>query len=305
MITRITSHTSMRSAQRNLQANMEQLSKLQEQAMSHKAINRPSDDPAATADSLKVRADQRAVEQYSRNADNGNGWLTTIDTALSTTNSLLRRVRDLTVQGANDGALSQTAKDALAKELDGLGEELLAQANSSYLGRSVFAGTTGAGAAFNSDHTYNGVAGATVERRIDQSSTVRVDIDGAAVFGAADPVAGTDDSVFALVAKIADELRGTNPGGPVNVGSNLTALDDRMKTIAGQQAQVGARQNQIERAEGLLLEQKNSLEAQRAGAEDIDLAQVILDLKTQEVTYQSALAVTARVLQPTLMDFLR
>jgi flagellar hook-associated protein 3 FlgL len=305
MITRITSHTSMRSAQRNLQTNLEQLNTLQEQAMSHKAINRPSDDPAATADSLKVRADQRAVEQYSRNADNGNGWLTTIDTALSTTNSLLRRVRDLTVQGANDGALSQTAKDALAKELDGLGEELLAQANSSYLGRSVFAGTTGAGAAFNVDHTHNGVAGATVERRIGPSSTVRVDIDGVAVFGSADPVAGTDDSVFALVAKIADELRGTNPGGPVNVGSNLTALDERMKTIAGQQAQVGARQNQIERAEGLLAEQKGSLEAQRASAEDVDLAQVILDLKTQEVTYQSALAVTARVLQPTLMDFLR
>jgi flagellar hook-associated protein 3 FlgL len=54
-----------------------------------------------------------------------------------------------------------------------------------------------------------------------------------------------------------------------------------------------------------LTEQKGSLEAQRAGAEDVDLAQVILDLKTQEVTYQSALAVTARVLQPTLMDFLR
>lgn len=300
MITRITSHTSMRAAQRNLQANMEQLSKLQEQAMSHKAINRPSDDPAATAESLKVRADQRAVEQYSRNADNGNGWLTTIDSALSATNSLLNRVRDLTVQGANDGALSQTAKDALAKELDGLGEELLARANSSYLGRSVFAGTTGAGAAFNADHTFNGASGATVERRIGPDSTVRVDLDGTAVFGASDPVTGTDDSVFALVAKIATELR-----SGVNVGSNLTALDERMKTIAGQQAQVGARQNQIERAGNLLLEQKNSLEAQRAGAEDIDLAQVILDLKTQEVTYQSALAVTARVLQPTLMDFLR
>jgi len=309
MITRTTSHNSMRQAQRNLQASMQQLNKLQEQAMSHKAVNRPSDDPAATADSLKIRADQRAVEQYSRNADNGNGWLTTIDSALSITNSLLNRVRDLTVQGANDGALSQTAKDALAKELDGLGDELLAQANSSYLGRNVFAGTTGAGVAFTGNatvgFTHTGVPDSTVQRRIGPDSTVRVDIDGAAVFGSADPVTGTDDSVFALVAKIASELRGTNPGGPVNVGANLTALDARMKTIAGQQAQVGARQNQIERAESLLAEQKGSLEAQRAGAEDIDLPQVILDLKTQEVTYQSALAVTARVLQPTLMDFLR
>ena len=42
-----------------------------------------------------------------------------------------------------------------------------------------------------------------------------------------------------------------------------------------------------------------------AGLEDVDLSKVLLDLKTQDVNYQTAIAVTARVLQPTLMDFLR
>ena len=53
------------------------------------------------------------------------------------------------------------------------------------------------------------------------------------------------------------------------------------------------------------MKESGSLEARRSGIEDLDLAKVVLDMKVQEVAYQSALAVTARVLQPTLMDFLR
>jgi flagellar hook-associated protein 3 FlgL len=298
MINRMTTQTMMRSAQRNLQSNMEQLAKLQEQATSLKAISRPSDNPTGTAESLTVRAEQRAVDQYRRNADNGNGWLTTIDSALTATNTILNRIRDLTVRGANDGSMSAPAKEALAVELVGLKDDLLKQANTTYLGRNVFAGNTDAGVAFNADYSFNGLGGDSVQRRINSDTTVRVDADGAAVFG----TAAGGDSVFELVDDIVSELRGT---ANVNVGPRLAQLDDRMKTIAGQHAQIGAQQNLVERAQDSLLAQKGSLEAQRSSVEDIDLGQIILELKTQEVTYQSALAVTARVLQPTLMDFLR
>jgi flagellar hook-associated protein 3 FlgL len=53
------------------------------------------------------------------------------------------------------------------------------------------------------------------------------------------------------------------------------------------------------------MEKTVSLESQRAQIEDVDLGEIALKLKTQELAYQSALAITARTLQPTLMDFLR
>jgi flagellar hook-associated protein 3 FlgL len=305
MINRMTTQTMMRSAQRNLQSNMEHLAKLQDQATSLKAISRPSDNPTGTAESLTVRAEQRAVDQYRRNADNGNGWLTTIDSALTATNTIMNRILDLTVQGANDSN-SPASKQALALELDGLKDDLLKQANTTYLGRNVFAGNTDAGVAFTATavgadpkYTFTGTSGDQVERRISSGSTVRVDADGSAVFGN-----GTT-SVFALIDTITADLRSTDPALDTNVGKHLIELDDRMKTIAGQHAQVGAQQNIVERAQDSLLAQKGSLEAKRSSVEDVDLGQVILELRTQEVTYQSALAVTARVLQPTLMDFLR
>jgi flagellar hook-associated protein 3 FlgL len=300
MITRVTSQTQMRDAQRNLQTNMANLARLQEQASSLKALGRASDDPTAAASAMAVRTEQSAVAQYGRNAENGNSWLTTIEGALNTASSLMNRVRDLTVQGANDGALSGAAKEAIAVELEGLKDELLATANTTHLGRTVFAGNSDAGVAVLATvddagaWAYQSQAGGAVERRIGSNSTVRVDADGAVVFGSG------DESVFALIDRIAAELR-----SGTNVGGNLTALDGRMSAVTEQRSVGGARQANLERAQEALMTQAGALESARAGFEDIDLGQAILDLTLQETTYQAALAVTARVLQPTLMDFLR
>lgn len=304
MVDRVTNQTQMRAAQRNLQENLSQLARLQEQASTLKTINRSSDDPTAAAAAMSVRAEIRAVDQYSANADNGNNWLTTIDSALSSATDIMNRVRDLTVQGANSGALTAAAKEAIAVELEGLKTDLATQANTTFLGRSVFAGNSDDATAFialgTNPETYDYMGGTgSVERRISATSTVRVDADGGAIFDA--PTSPDSGSVFDLLDDIVRDLRSTTP---VNVGARLTTIDERMAVMVGQHAEIGARQVQIERAQSTLLEKAGTLDAQRSGIEDADLGQVILDLKLQEMTYQAALAVTARVLQPTLMDFL-
>ena len=292
MISRVTNLTTIQAAQRNLQAGATKMARLQDQASSQRAINRPSDDPAGTVESMRVRAAQRSNNQYARNIDDGKGWLTTIDSTLGRVSDIMRRVRDLTVQGANDGAMSPTAKEAIAVELEGLRDDLMVQANAKYAGRTVFAGNSNAGVAVNADYSVN--SGGTVDRRIGDDTKVRVDADGAAVFGTA------ANSVFTVIDTIVSDLR-----SGTNVGVQLNAIDAHMATMVSERAAVGVRQAQIDRAEGANLEKSGSLEAQRAGVEDVDLGQVILNLKLQEVAYQSTLAVTARVLQPTLMDFLR
>ena len=293
MISRVTNQTVMRAAQQNLQHSMSELARLQDRATSLQKISKPSDDPIGTADSMRVRAEQKQNDQYSRNIDDGSGWLKSVDAALGVATDLMQKIRDLTVQGANDGSMSPEAKEAIAVELEGLRNELLNSANTKYLGRTVFAGTSDAGVAFNADLSYAGT-GSAVERRIDADTTVRVDVDGREVFGVG------PTSVFALVDTIVSDLRTGS-----NVGHHLTGLDTHLNSLLGQHGSVGARHAQIERAEGTNMERSGSLEAQRSGIEDVDLGEVVLELKLQEVTYQSALAVTARVLQPTLMDFLR
>ena len=293
MINRVTNQGLAVAAQRNLQQSLQQLAKMQESASSLKRISQPSDDPSGTAESLLVRSEISAVAQYGRNINDGNAWLSTVDTALTGATGVMNRVRALTVQGANDGALSPTQKEAIAIELETLRAELLTTANTQYLGRSVFAGTSDAGVAFTPDLAFTG-SGSPVERRTGASTTIRVDGDGTAAFGEG------ADSVFALVDSIVADLR-----GGTNVGPRLTEVDERMRAILGQQGAVGARQAQVLKAQGANVSTSIALEAQRAGVEDIDLGQAIIDLKSQEVSYQAALAVTARAMQQNLMDFLR
>ena len=293
MVGRITGQMLLHTAQQNLQTSMSGLAKLQAQAGTQKLISRPSDDPTGTAESMRIRSDQRAISQYGTNINDGLAWLTTADAALTSATDVMQRVRDLTVQGASSGSLSQTAREAIATELDSLKDALLAAANTQYAGRSVFAGNSNAGVAFQPDLSYTGVTGSTVERRVGASTTVRVDADGAVAFGAG------ATSTFALIDTIAADLRA---GAPVS--THLTAVDSSMSAILGEQSRVGTRYAGLERSKELNMEQSGSLESQRASVEDIDLSKVILELKTQETAYQAALAVTARALQPSLMSFL-
>ena len=151
MVNRVTSQTRMANSQFNLQSAAALLAKLQDSATSLKKITTPSDDPTGTADSMRVRAAQSQTVQFGRNIDDGMGWLSTVDSTLSASTDIMRQVRDLTVPGANDGALSPTAKEAIATALEGLRTDLLGKANTTYLGRTVFAGSSDAGVAFRPD----------------------------------------------------------------------------------------------------------------------------------------------------------
>ncbi|KGM13066.1 flagellar hook-associated protein FlgL [Cellulomonas bogoriensis] len=298
MISRVTHQTVQKSTLANLQMNLDRMSRLQAQMSGGKVITRPSDDPGGTAAVLQLRSDKRAAEQHSRNIDNGLGWLGSIDSALTTSLASLRRARDLTVQGAN-GANSAQAREAIAIELEGIRDAMLSEANTTHLGRSVFAGTSDAGMAFTGPdgtppYAWTGATSSSVERRITPDTTVRVDVDGAAAYGQG------AESVFALIDSIVTGLR---TGG--DVAPLLNGLDDRMKAMLGELGSVGTRYGQLETAQQANQKTLMDLKSQISGIEDIDLAEVIVELQSQEVAYQAALGATARVLQPSLLDFLR
>ena len=312
MITRVTHQSTQRAALTNLQATQSRLAQLQERASSGKMITKASDDPAKAADAMALRKEQQASAQYSRNIQDGVSWLTSIDTAITTSVSYLNRARDLVVRGANSGAINPEAREALAVELEGLRESLAAQANTTYLGRSVFAGTADAQAYTLTQvddpanpgtpidqYTYNGTPG-IVERRTGTGTTVRVDADGAAVFGTSTDPDHPDASVYALLTDIATKLRAGE-----DIQSDITKIDSRRDKMLSEVTGVGARTNQLESAKETLTHKAMSLKGDLSAVEDIDLPATLIELQMQEVAYQAALGATARVLQPSLLDYLK
>lgn len=296
MSTRITHQTIAANALANLQHSLSLTERLTDRLSSGRLIQRPSDDPAGTVSALQIRADVRAQQQHSRNAADALGWLSAADGALSTATSALRRARELTLQGANTGANGPVARAALAVEIKEIKNALLEAANTTYLGRPVFGGTTDSPKAFEEDPalTYVGDAG-EVHRTLGPESIVRVDTRGEATFGTGSA------SVFALLDDVARHLTDETDELQGDLGKLSAFLDKFTSALADVGARYARTESLQQKAEDAILNLKSALSA----VENIDLPKTIMELQMQQVAHQAALGATARVLQPTLMDFLR
>src|SRR5919107_1980038 len=169
----------------NLQRSIANGQKIQDQLSSGKQINRPSDSPTGTVASLQLRGESRAAQQYSRNADDGLGWLGTLDNTLTTTSTLINRARDLTVQGLSSGSNDAQSQEALAVEIDNIKSSLIGYANTKYLDRPVFGGSTAGDAAYLADGTYVGDKD-PMTRTVGADTRIPVSAIGPKVFGDGD-----------------------------------------------------------------------------------------------------------------------
>ena len=305
MLNRVTNLTMSANAQRTLQTQQSRLSELQEKATTLNKISRPSDDPAATAKALETRSLLAATAQYGRNIDDGNTWLTAADSALEQATNVMHRIKDLTVLAGN-GSLKQSGKDAIAIELEALNKALVSSPTA-----STWAGTSLPATRMRPVRSLRVRPGTPASPR--HRHPARLQRHGRQPGGTAHQrhpdrsggrrrrsIFGDDNgSVFDTVANW--QRNSDRQGYFLAGGSHCdVGLTHRQRTC-----RVGTRQAQLERAGTVNTELEAALDAQRTGIEKADLGSVIMDLKLQETNYQVALAATARVLQPTLMDFLR
>jgi flagellar hook-associated protein 3 FlgL len=279
----------------SLQLGLGRLSDLQEQLSSGRRLNRPSDSPTDTATAMRLRSSLSAAEQYGRNAADGIGRLGLVDQTLFGVTDLVGRAQEIAVQGANSGAMSPASREALATEVDQIRAAMLDDANATYLSRPVFGGITAGDAAFDDTGSFVGVDG-EITRRVSDNAKVRVDVDGKAVFG------DGATSVFAELDALATALRAGDDAG---VQSSIGALAARQETVSTVHAEVGAAYKRIEGAQGALEDKKLDLTTSLTDVENIDLPRTMIDINLQEVAYQTALSSAARVLQPSLIEFLR
>jgi flagellar hook-associated protein 3 FlgL len=293
MTMRITDQMVYGSQARNLQSSLSALAAAQQRAITGLKLQRPSDDPAGAVTSLQLRAQQAQNDQYTRNITDGMSWTSAADSALSQTSTLIRQARDTVVQAGN-GSLNQSALDALADKLSNIRDGLLAQANTSVGGRTVFAGTSDAGVAFDSSYNFTGAAGSAVTRRVGPGQSVQVDVDGSAVFGQG------SSSIFAQLDTVISDLRAGNP-----VGYALGQLDASQQAVGAAQAEVGSAENVLQAAQSAQATQSVQLVQRRSDVENVDTAQAAIDLTNADNVYQAALSVVTNTMQNNLTDFLR
>lgn len=297
---RVTSNTLSRNTLDGLQADLARFQRTQEQLSSGRRINRPSDSPVDTATAMRLRSEQQQITQRARNIDDGLGWLGSADTAIGQAASVLQRVRQLSVSGLNS-TNGPTEREAMAAEIDELRSGLIGIANTQHLGRPIFAGTQDGPAAFDEQTgTYLG-NGSAVQRNVSSDGTgeLAVTVPGNDVFST---LLGDGSGADGILAHISAGLRA---GDLTAVDTGLADLDTASATMQAARSLVGARFNRLTGIQGQAETRLDSVTASLAATENIDLPRTIIDLQVQQTAYQAALGATAKIIQPSLLDFLR
>lgn len=297
--------------------NLHRLDKYQQQLSSGKRINKPSDDPISTAQLLAAKSALKSQEQYRRNMEDGVGWMNTSDGALSQVNNVLQRLRELAVSGSN-GTMSEGSMQALADEVDNLGEEMVQLANTNYAGRFIFGGGKTTQPPFEItakendkiaevqfvDPAFNiGLLDETYKLEIEIESGVRIDISSGKNAFHTDPNGILQlNSVF---NKIIDLRKSLEDGDQTTANSLIGDFDKLIDNVLSERAVVGAKIKRLESAQDRSSAYELDLNELLGKLEDVDYAEATMGFKVQQTVYEAALETGAQLIQPTLIDFLK
>jgi len=282
----------------DLQNNLRRMEKEETTLSSGKNIRRPSDDPTATAKSLKIRTDLAHNEQYRKNIEESITWMNITESALDDMTNILQRIRELTIQGANR-TLTPEDSTAIAKEIEQLKSELINVGNTSYNGRYVFSGFKTSTPPFSqNDNNYYGDTN-VINMELGMNNRIPINVTGDSLYKKVD---GGGFDLLGRIDYIVDRLKA---GDSQAVSASLGGLDFHIENVLAVRADVGARYNRLELTKSRLEDDNYSLTELMSKIEDADIAEVIMNLQNDENVYRASLATGARIIQPTLVDFLR
>jgi flagellar hook-associated protein 3 FlgL len=216
---------------------------------------------------------------------------------------MLGRVRQLAIGGLND-TNGPSERNAMADEIDQLRSGTISLANTQYLGRSVFAGTVQTSAAFDPVTGVYGGNSSEMNRAVSAdagSGVMAVNVPGDRVFGTLFADA-SDPAGKGVLARLSAALRA---GDTTAIQGELTNLDGASESIRSAHSTIGARFQRLQDIQQLGGKHADALGASLAQAESIDLPKTIIDLQLQQTAYQAALGATGKIIQPSLLDFLR
>ena len=289
---RVTHNMLVSNVLKNIQTNLSRLERTENQISTGLRYNRASDNPTAVARIMDLRSSEARIEQHSRNAGNAVAWLNATDAAIQTAGDAVQRARELAVTGGND-VIPAEEREAIAAEVDQLLEQLTDAANSKFNGDYLFSGhlTNTPAYAAGTPPVYQGDLNA-IEREINDGVRVQINSFGPNVF----------DSAMQALTDLANDLRADDGAA---IRGRIADIDAAQDEMLAQGSIVGARTNRIETQQDRLEASRVSLAQLRSQDEEIDMVEAIVRFNSEETVYNASLQAGARVMQPSLLDFLR
>ncbi len=277
----------------NLARQSKQLMETQLKLATGKRINKPSDDPTGTSKVLDYRTTLQAIGQYRRNIQDAGTRLTYTETVLEQVSELVEQAKKL---GANPNMDNPTL---FARQIGNIRQQIHGLAHSQYGGGYLFAGNRSDTPPFDAapPYAYHGDDGSH-QVVVGKGLTVRIEADGRRMFG------DGDESLFQLLHNLETALSAepVDPASVRDLVDSLYGAADRLKLA---RSALASDYQRLQKTDDHWSRFANSVESMRQSVEDADITQAAIDMQVQQTAYEVLLATSARVIQPTLVDFLR
>lgn len=313
----------------DMNRNLNQMQTIQKQLTSGKEFSRPSDNPFKVARSMQMYSEIYANKQYNSNIKDTINWMDTTDSALNQATNTLQRVRELMVSAGNaaygSGELS-AIKDEINEKVAEFGQIL----NTSFDGKYIFGGTDGtikpvtvkadnlvvidkAGKpvkdkdgkdlivkdANQMQPITNKNVNEKLKVEISPGVTVEYNVNAGEIMEY-----DSGKNVTDLFNNIIMHLSDNNQKSEVT-GDDLKEIDKAINKLLELSSKVGTVQNRMESSKSLNEEQNFNMTEILSANEDIDLVEKTMEYATMQTIYMASLQTSAKVLQPSLIDYLR
>ncbi len=284
----------------HIAAGQSKLAEVEEQIASGKQIQKPSDDPSASARLMRHTDRLSRIGQYQRNNNSARLWADAGDRTLQSVAYSLGRAKTLAVQAGND-TLGAEERNALATDIRAIADEMISLSNTKVTGRAIFAGTANVTEAYDAAGAYQGDT-SVVTRSIDSGEKVDVGLPGPEVFGVSNPGDPLNGTVFEALHELADRVVAADNAG---VRAGIEAVDAATNRVATGQGRLGAVARQLEVVADRQTSEELAVTSSMSRLQDTDVADAIIRLRSAEASYQATLSATSRSMGTSLLDFLR
>lgn len=330
---------------RDMRTNLNNMKTLQSQLTSGKEIRKPSDNPFKVARAMQLHTDINVNKQYNENIKDTVNWLDTTDTALNQAGNVLHRVRELLVSAGNAGygeSERNAIKDEINEKIGEFSQIMNTNFDGKYVfggtktsskPTEVFINNADPNKKYSQikfiDKEGNAITkidgtiidtpaptedqkaqlnniGSTVKTEISQGVEVTYNITATEVFNFQNKNDTTGDPKRNLMAVFDNIMDNFNNNKVADLtGKNLDDITCAMDNVLKIRSKVGALQNRMESAKDKNEDENFNMTDILSKTEDIDITEKVMEFSTMQTVYTASLQTSAKVIQPSLLDYLR
>ena len=300
---RITNANSANSYMRALQSNLQRMDKVNRELTTQSIINKVSDDPYKAIRVMDLKNEISNVEKLNSNDDELLGWTEHTDSALDSIGSITSEIKTLLTSVTD--IQSETEIQAINKEIMEKTKQIAELFNTTYAGQNIFAGSNtseksveittnpdgtisiGKTANANNDTLKSEISPGIT---IDYNTTVDEVTKNGELFDTLNEVISSINTMPVDMSKI-QELQG-------KLDSAITGILDARSTA-------GAKMNSIENMKNNNITNIEKMTETLSSIRDTDISEKSIELKSAELAYMASLQVGTKLMQNTILDYIR